>query len=84
MSNSCFTPCLLTGFGVMLIFIIAHIFLYLKLLELSKERHHLSSGSHETSKESDTISKQSNVIPKKISVTPKNRRTIFKKRQKKT
>jgi hypothetical protein len=38
MPDSCFTPCLLTGFGVLLVFIIAHIFLYLKLLELSKER----------------------------------------------
>lgn len=34
----CFVPCLLTGFSVLVIFIIIHIFLYLKLLELSKKR----------------------------------------------
>jgi hypothetical protein len=34
----CFTPCLITGFVVFLAFLIAHIFLYLKLLELSRKR----------------------------------------------
>lgn len=39
MADSCVAPCLMTGFIIFLIFLIAHIFLYLKLLDLSKKRY---------------------------------------------
>jgi hypothetical protein len=83
MPDSCFTPCLLTGFGVMLIFIIAHIFLYLKLLELSKERHDLPKESHNLPIESHNLPIESHDIPKESHVIPKKRPVTSKKRHKK-
>lgn len=74
MPDSCFTPCLLTGFGVMLLFIVAHVFLYLHLLELSKERRGIP-------KKSPAIAKESPVMPKKPSGIFKKRRGLFKKRR---
>ena len=36
---SCFAPCLITAIIILVAFIIAHIFLYIKLLEWSKQRY---------------------------------------------
>jgi hypothetical protein len=84
MPDSCFTPCLLTGFGVMLLFIVAHIFLYLHLLELSKERRGTSKESPTIAKESPTVPKEIRTPPKKISGIFKKRRVISKKRRKRS
>ena len=81
MPDSCFTPCLLTGFGVMLLFIVAHIFLYLHLLELSKERRGIPKKSPAMPKESPVIPKESPAVPKKRRTISKKRRGLFKKRR---
>lgn len=39
MADSCVAPCLITGVIVFFVFLIFHIFLYLKLLDLSKKRY---------------------------------------------
>ena len=39
MADSCFAPCLLTAVVILILFIIAHVFLYFTLLELSRKRY---------------------------------------------
>jgi len=39
MADSCFAPCLLTGVSILILFLVAHIFLYFTLLDLSRKRY---------------------------------------------